>query len=130
MGELAVGPVDIAPLVEQGQDLGGLLGQDAVHRGPAGLGIGQFPVSPAGVPAVSTDLADPEHPARPAGRPTGLDGGVDQVQQPGLGDRVHPARDPATQPQPPFPSTSVSLTASSLQASDKRAISALACSSS
>lgn len=38
--------------------------------------------------------------------------------------------DSATQPQSSFPSTSVSLTVSSLQASDSRAISALAASSS
>ena len=51
-------------------------------------------------------------------------------EQPDLGGRVDAVRDPATQPQPSFPSTSVSFTASSLQASDSRAISAFAASSS
>jgi hypothetical protein len=128
--ELAMGPVDLAPLLEQGQDLFGLLGQDAVHRGPAWRGVGELAAGPAGVPAVRTDLADLEHPASPTGRPTCVDGRVDQVQQAGLGGRIDPTRDPATQPQPSFPSTSVSFTASSLQASDNRAISAFAASSS
>lgn len=44
--------------------------------------------------------------------------------------RIDAVRDRTGQPQPSFPSTKVSLTASSLHASDSRAISALAASSS
>lgn len=130
MGELAVGPVDLAPLIEQREDLRSLLGQDAVHRTPARGPVDQRPESPAGHPAVGADLAELEHPASPSQRPAPLDRGVEQVQQAGLGGRVDPVRDSATQPQPSFPSTSVSLTANSLQASDSRAISAFAASSS
>jgi hypothetical protein len=32
MSELAMGPVDVAPLVEQVENLGGLPGQQTVHR--------------------------------------------------------------------------------------------------
>ena len=130
MGELAVGAVDLAPLLEQRQHLGGFLGQDGVNRGPARCLVGQATAGPAGVPAVGTPLGQPQRGACAAQAPAGPDGVVDQGQQPGLGDRVHPAWDSATQPQPPFPSTNVSLTASSLQASESRATSALACSSS
>jgi len=128
--ELAMRPVDLAPLIEQGEDLLGLLGQDAMHRRPARRGIDEFSAGPAGIPAVRADLTELENTAPPASRPTRLDGLVDQVQKPGLRGRVHPAWDSATQPQPPFPSTSVSFTASSLQASESRSISAFAASSS
>ena len=130
MGEFAVRPVDLAPLVEQGQDLGFLLGQDPVHREPARRPVGQPAAGPAGVPAVGADLAESECPAGAADTPAGVEGFVDEIEQPCLGGRIYPARDSATQPQPSFPSTSVSFTASSLQASDSRAISAFAASSS
>ena len=130
MGELAVGPVDLAPLVEQRQDRGLLLGQDAVHRTPARQPVDQRAQGSAGQPAVPPDLAKLERPAAVADRPTLLDRGIEQVEQPRLGGRVDPVRDSATQPQPSFPSTSVSFTASSLQASDSRAISAFAAASS
>ncbi len=130
MGEFAVGPVDLTPLLEQGQDLGCLLGQDPVHREPARRLVGQPAAGPAGVPAVGADLADLKRPAGAADTPAGIHGPVDEIEQPCLGGRIHPARDSATQPQPPFPSTSVSFTASSLQASESRAISAFAASSS
>ena len=79
---------------------------------------------------MSPDLADLEHTARSPDRPAALDSVVEQVQQAGLGGRIDATWDTATQPQPPFPSTSVSFTASSLHASESRATSAWACSSS
>ena len=96
MRELAVGPIDLAPLVEQGQYLRCFLGQDGVHRRSAGLGVGELSAGPAGVPAVRPNLPEVKHPARSPGRPAGVDRLVDQVQQPGLGGRIDPARDPAT----------------------------------
>jgi hypothetical protein len=51
---------------------------------------------------------------------------VDQVQQLQFGGRVHSAKDPATQPQRSFPSASINRTPISFNASDNRAISALA----
>ncbi len=130
MCEFAMRAVDLAPLVEQRQDLLGLVGQDAVHRGATRWTVGELSSCSAGIPAVGTDLAELEHPARTPDLPAGIEGLVDQVEQACLGGRIDPVRDSATQPQPSFPSTRVSFTASSLQASESRAISALACSSS
>ena len=125
-----MGAVDLAPLIEQSQDLGLLLRQDAVHRRAARGLVGEVAASPAGQPAMRPDLPDLQHTACAADRPATGDRVVEQAQQAGLGGRIDTAWDTATQPQPPFPSTSVSFTASSLQASESRAISALACSSS
>ena len=130
MRELAVRPVGLAPLLEQGQDLLDFLSQQPVHRGPARSPVDQPATGPAGEPAVGTDLAELEHATGAADRPPGLDRVVDQVQQACLGGRIDAAWDVATQPQPPFPSTNVNRTASSLHASDSRATSARACSSS
>lgn len=63
MGQLAMGPVDLAPLLEQGQNLGVFIGQDALDRAPAGRGVDQPATSPAAVPAMRTDLAELEDPA-------------------------------------------------------------------
>lgn len=76
------------------------------------------------------DLAELEYPSGAAQRPARVEGVVEEVQQAGLGDRIDTAWDAATQPQPPFPSTNVNFTASSLHASESRATSARACSSS
>jgi hypothetical protein len=57
-------------------------------------------------------------------------GPVDQVQQLVLGGRRNTQRDPATQPQRPFPSASINLTPISFSASVNRAISARAAASS
>ena len=130
MRELAVRAVGLAPLLEQRQDLLGFLSQKPMHRRPARCPVGELAPGPAGEPAMSPDLSDLEHTAGAADRPTGLDRIIDQVQQAGLGGRIDAAWDAATQPQPPFPSTNVNLTASSLHASESRATSALACSSS
>ena len=130
MSELAVRPVGLAPLLEQGQDLLDFLSQQPMHRGPARHPIDQVPPSPAGEPAVGSDLTELEHTADTSDRPPSLDCFVDQVEQGGLGGRIDAAWDAATQPQPPFPSTNVNRTASSLQASESRATSARACSSS
>src|SRR6266536_3214154 len=53
MGELAVGPVDLAPLVEYGQDLSDLLVEQAMQRAAARTAIvelvcGQAPEPPVG----------------------------------------------------------------------------------
>jgi hypothetical protein len=79
---------------------------------------------------VRADLAELKLVSHTPDRPARVEGLVDQVEQPGLRGRVNPARDPATQPQVPFPSMSISFTAISLTVSDSRATSALASSSS
>ncbi len=55
---------------------------------------------------------------------------VEKVEEAGFGGRIDTTWDTATQPQPSFPSTNISLTASSLTASESRATSAFAASSS
>ena len=61
MGELAVGAVDLAPLVEQPHDLGDLLVQQAVHRAAPAGSVGQLAGGPAVQPPVDAQLADLEH---------------------------------------------------------------------
>ena len=103
MRELAMRAVGGPPLLEQRQDLGGLLIEQPVHRQPARRLVGQLPGRAAGDPAVRADLTKFQFVAGPPQRPAALDRGVEQLQQPCLGGRVHPQRDPATQPQRPFP---------------------------
>ena len=59
MGQLAVRPVNLAPLLEQGQDFSGFLGQDGVHRRAARRPVDQPAAGPAGHPPVGPDLTDP-----------------------------------------------------------------------
>ena len=130
VGELAMRAVDLAPLVEQRQDLGDLLVEQPVHRRPARRRSASCPAARrASQRCARTSRRSSSWQARRSDQPR-LDRVVEQLEQRGLGGRVDPARDPATQPQPPFPSTSISLTAISLSASDSRATSALAASSS
>ena len=96
MGQFAVGPVDIAPLLEQRQDLGCLIGQHPMHRGPTRGPVSQPATGPPGVPPVGTDLPDFQCPAGPADRPAGIEGVVDQIEQSRFRGRIHPAWDPAT----------------------------------
>lgn len=130
MSELAVRAVGLAPLLKQREDLLDFLSQEPMHRGPTRRPVDQLAPGSAGEPAVGPDLAELEDTADASDRPAGLDSFVDQVEQAGLGGRIDAAWDAATQPQPPFPSTNVNRTASSLHASESRATSALACSSS
>jgi hypothetical protein len=96
VGELAVRPVGLAPLVEQRQDLGGLGGEQTVHRGPARCLIGQPATGTAGDPPMRPPLDQLELVTGSAQRPAGLERLVDQVEQPRLGGRVDPGRDLAT----------------------------------
>jgi hypothetical protein len=53
-------------------------------------------VGPAADPAVRPPLGEVEFAARAAQRPAGIEGLVEQAEQPGLGGRVDPAWDSAT----------------------------------
>lgn len=130
MSEFAVRPIGLAPLLKQGEDLLGLLRKEPMHGRPARRPVDQLAHGPASEPAVGPDLAELEHSSGTAQRPPCLEGVVEEVEQASLGGRIDTAWDAATQPQPPFPSTSVNFTASSLHASESRATSARACSSS
>jgi hypothetical protein len=120
VGELAVGAVDLAPLLGQPHDRGDLPVQQATHRGATRGLVGQLASGAPAQPPVDAQLADLQHLADGPHPPALLQGLLEQVQQPSLGGRVHPRRDLATQSQRPFPSTSTSLTASSLTASPSR----------
>src|SRR5215211_7348505 len=122
--------VDLAPLVEQRHDLVDLPVEQAVHRAATRGLVGKLVGGPPAQPPVHADLAQLQDPAGVSHRPALPACLLEQVQQPGLGGLIHPGRDPATQPQRPFPSISMSLTAISLSASPSRAASALAASSS
>ena len=96
MRELAMRPVDLAPFVEQGQNRINLLEQQAMHRGSARCPVDQLPAGPAGDPAVRPPLGQLQRMTDPAQCPAGVERLVQQVEQVGLGGRVHPTRDPAT----------------------------------
>src|SRR4051794_40246368 len=122
--------VDLAPLLEHRQDLRGLAGEQAVHRPATGPLVGQGAALGALGPAVRPDPTELED-LGGAGRGPALgDGLAQQTEQGLLGGRVDSAWDSATQPQGPFPSISINLTASSFTVSDNRAISAFAASNS
>ena len=71
MGQLPVRAVHLTPLLEHGQDRLGLLGQDAVQRGPAGLGVHEPASLPATQPPVGAPLGQVQPtaglPSAPAG---------------------------------------------------------------
>src|ERR671913_1615332 len=122
--------VELAPLVEQRHDLGDLPVEQAVHRAATRGLVGELVGGPPAQPPVHADLAQLQDSAGVSHRPALPACLLEQGQQPSLGGLIHPGRDPATQPQRPFPSTSISLTAISLSASPSRAASARAASSS
>ena len=127
--ELAMRTVDLAPALEQLEDRGHLLGAQAVHRA-ARLAVAEaVGIAPA-APPPRPPLVQLEIDAGAAVLPAVGDGPIDQIQQLVLGGRVDATRDPATQPQRSFPSASINLTPISFNASDSRAISALAAASS
>ena len=130
MRELAMRAVGLAPLVEQGEDLRGLLGEQPVHGCAAGALVVEGTALPTVQPSVGAAFGELQIVTGPPQRPSGLDSVVEKIEQRSLGGRVDTAWDLATQPQRPFPSTSVSLTAISFSASESRATSALASSSS
>ena len=96
MSELTVRAVGLAPLIEQGQDLGHLVGEQPVHRRRARRLVGQLATGPAADPPVGPPLGQLQHVADPTLRPAGIEGLPDQCEQPGRGGRVDPARNPAT----------------------------------
>jgi hypothetical protein len=80
VGELAVGAVDLAPLLGQRQDRLDLLVQQPVDRAAAGRPVGQRPGRPPGLPAVDPPLGHLQHPAASLHRQPPSDGLVDQLQ--------------------------------------------------
>jgi len=103
VGELAVRAVGLAPLVEQPDDLGDLIVEQPVDRVAAGRQVLQPLGGLAGQPPPRPGLAKLQRAAGSPHRPPGLGRVVEQGQQPGLGGRIHPRRDLATQPNALFP---------------------------
>ncbi|MFC5834896.1 hypothetical protein [Nonomuraea insulae] len=112
MGELAVRTVHLAPLVKQRDDLLGLGRQQAVHRPAARRPVGQLPTLAAFGPAIDPQRGDLQHPAGIQETPALPLSVLGQIQQRVLDDRLDPDRDGTIQPQPSFPSISVSFTLS------------------
>ena len=96
MGQLAVGSVSFAPLVEERRNLGHLLIEQPMHRRPARRPVGQLADGTARQPAVRADFPELQFATGAAQRPTLLERLIEQLQQAGLGGRVDPARDPTT----------------------------------
>ena len=130
MGELAMRPVDLAPLIEQGQDLLRLDAEQPMARRTTRCVVDESAAGPPDQPSVRAPLGQLEPGAGSPQRPARRERLVGQIEQACLGGRVDSGRDTATQPQPSFPSISISLTAISFNASPRRAFSALASSSS
>ena len=124
MSELAMGPVYVAPLVEQRQDLSLLALQEPVDRVPARAGVIE--------PAPGSALLAPPRPtpvhlerrARPAQRPAGIDRIVDQAQQRRLGGPVDTGGNRTAHPQRDFPRSTANSTACSTTVAWSRSTSA------
>jgi hypothetical protein len=70
--------------------------EQPVHRRPAGSLVAQLATVAAGDPAVRPPLGQLQLTTRPAQRPPGIEGLIEQAEQAGLGGRIDTARDPAT----------------------------------
>ena len=95
MGELAMAAVDLPPLMEQGDDRRGLVGEQPMHRQP-GAAVGQCPGRPPAQPAVGPQLGQVEDMAGPPQRPARRPRFLQQIEQRRLRGRVDAAWDPAT----------------------------------
>jgi hypothetical protein len=121
--------IDVLELLEDREDLGFLVRGDAVQRGagpPIDQGAGRLELAPA----PRAPLAQLEVAADAPVIPSTGNRLVDEIQELVLGGRRDTPRDPATQSQRPFPSASINRTPISFSASESRAISALAATSS
>src|SRR5664279_4075553 len=129
--DLAMRAVDLAPLLDQIQDLGLLPGEQAVDRAATGIAVlqaaGMYEPLP---PPVRADVGEVEHLARSSMRPTVPDRAVDQPQQLELGLRAHARGNRAEKPERCFPRCNVSSIAISFRASERRSFSARSSSSS
>ena len=96
-----------------------------MHRAPAPHRVVEtLTARDANTPPLQAALGQLQAHARRPGAPPGRLGTHDQIHQRRLGGRIHPTRDPATQPQRSFPSANVNLTAISANAVRRRSTSA------
>jgi hypothetical protein len=128
VGELAVGPVDATPGLEQLHDRLAFGVEKTVDGATAGGLVDQTlePVlAAAALPRRRPVLVEVQQPARPPLRPPGAGRVVDQVEQAGLYLGGDPGRDRAgTQSQRAFPSCRCSATACSVIVARSRSTSA------
>ena len=94
--KLAVAAVDLAPLVEQRDDLVLFLGQQPMHRLTARSAIRKLITGTTIHPPPHPVLLDVQHPARLTDRHARLEGLVDQLKQARLRGRINTSGDPAT----------------------------------
>src|SRR3954447_19729781 len=117
--------VNLAPLLEQGEDLGFLPGQQAMDR-PSSAGDILEPVEDLAVPPSPRPLpVEFEHTADPGQRPAGLHGVVDDAQQDRLGGPVDSSWDRAAQSQAAFPRSAANSMACSTIVACNRVTSAV-----
>ncbi len=81
MGELAVGPVDLTPLIEQRQNLLGLDGEQPMHRGPSRRIVDESAAAPAEQPPVRAPLGQLEPGAGSPQRPARRQRLIGQIEQ-------------------------------------------------
>lgn len=125
MGELAVGPVDRAPLLGDSEDGVDLRAQDPVHRVTAGGPVDQGAVVAAeGPPAVDPIVGYLPQRAHPGVRESAGDGVVDGLEDQLLDLGGDSRRERSAQPQPDFPRITASSIAWALIASVNAPISA------
>ena len=84
MGELAMGAVNLAPLVEQGDDLGDLLGQQPVDRAAARGQVLQLVGGTTLQPPPRAPLAQLQRGARRPHRPASLTAWFSKTSRPAL----------------------------------------------
>ena len=130
MRELTMRAVCQPVLLEDADDQVLLLRRNRVQRAAARRAVLKRPGRAALAPAPRPTLAELQVRACATVIPAAGDRAIDEHEQLVLGGRRHPQRDPATQPQRPFPSASINLTPISFSASVSLAISALAAASS
>lgn len=125
MSQFAVGTVHLGPHVEHRDDLVLLVWGEPMNRIPPGsMVVEADPGVDPTMPPLQTTLGQFQIPACRCHAPPVGHRPVDQADQPCLGGRVDPPRDPATQPQGSFPSASVKRTAISANAVLNRSVSA------
>ena len=113
MSELATRSVDVAPLIEQRQDLSLLPLQEPADRVPARAGVTEAALSSASLPPPRPTPAQFDHRTRPVQRPAGIDRTVDQGQQRRHGGPVDTGGDRTAHPQCDFPPSAANSTACS-----------------
>jgi hypothetical protein len=131
VGELAMGAVDLTPLLGDREDHVDLQGHQGVHGDPARCPVLQRADLPQpGPPAVNAVVGHIEQPARPGVWGAGSDRLVDQLEDCFLRLTRDPRRQRATQIQPTFPRSNAGSIACALTASVNCASSPRAASSS